>query len=55
MKAKKHRKVRDPCHYIGECRGAAHTICDLKHSVPKKNFMNFHKVLFYPKKVTRKI
>ena len=28
--------VRDHCHYIRECRGATHSICNLKYSVPKK-------------------
>ena len=35
-KIKKYSKVRDHCHYIGEYRGAAHSICDLKHSVHKR-------------------
>ena len=35
LKDKKYRKVRDHCHYIGEYRGAAHSICNLKHSAPK--------------------
>ena len=36
MKHKKYCKVRDRCHYTGECRPAAHRICNLKYSVPKK-------------------
>ena len=31
-----YRKVRLHCHYTGECRGAASSICNLKYSVPKK-------------------
>ena len=30
MKDKKYCKVRHHCHYIGEYRGAAHSICNLK-------------------------
>ena len=29
-------KVRDHCHYTEEYNGAAHSICNLKYSVPKK-------------------
>ena len=36
LKDKKHQKVRDHCHYIGEYRGAAYSICNLKYSVTRK-------------------
>ena len=42
LKNKKHRKVRDHCHYTGEHRGAPHSICNLKCSVPKKISIAFH-------------
>ena len=43
LKDKKYRKVRDHCHYIGEYRGPAHKICNLKYGVPKKMSVAFHK------------
>ena len=42
MKGKKYRKVRDHCHYKGEYKGGAHSICNLKYSVPKKIQTAFH-------------
>ena len=42
MKDKKYCKVRDHCHYTGEYKGAAHNICNLKYSVPKKILIVFH-------------
>ena len=36
LKDKKYCKVRDNCHYAVEYRGAAHSIYNLKYSVPKK-------------------
>ena len=34
VKNKKYCKVRDLCHYTGEYRGAAHSIFNLKYSLP---------------------
>ena len=42
LKDKKFRKIIDNCHYTGESRGTAHSICNLKYSVPKKNPIVFH-------------
>ena len=43
MKDKKNCKVRYHCRYTDKYRGAAHSICNLKYSVSKKNYMVFHK------------
>ena len=42
LKDKKYHKVRDHCHYTGKYRGAAHSICNLKHSLHKKISIVFH-------------
>ena len=42
VKDKKYRKVRDHSYYAGEYRGAVHSICNLKYSVPKKIPIAFH-------------
>ena len=42
LKDKKHRKIRDHCDYPGEYRGAAHSICNLKYSVPERIPIIFH-------------
>ena len=47
MTDKRYQKVRDHCHYAGECRGAAHNICNVKYSIPKKIFIIFHSGLNY--------
>ena len=39
---KKHHKVRDHCHYTGKYRGAAHSICNLRYTVPKEIPIVFH-------------
>ena len=36
LKDKKYRKLRVYCHYTGEYAGAAHSIFNLKYSLPKK-------------------
>ena len=38
----KHIKVRDHCHYTGKFRGAAHSIWNLRFSVPKKISIIIH-------------
>ena len=42
LKDKKYCKVTNNCHYTGEYRGAAHNMCNLKYSVPKKLPIAFH-------------
>ena len=35
LKDKKYHKIKNHCHYTREYRDAEHSICSLKHSVPK--------------------
>ena len=42
LKDKKYCKFRDHCHHTGEQRRAAHSICNLKYSVPKEIPIAFH-------------
>ena len=42
VKDKKYCKVKDHCYYTGEYRSAAHSICNLKYSVPKTIPITFH-------------
>ena len=42
LKDKKYHKVRDHCQYAGEYRGAMHSKCNLKYSIPKRISMVFH-------------
>ena len=42
LERKKNYKVRDHCHYVGKCRGAAHNICNLRYKVPKEILVVFH-------------
>ena len=39
---KNYHKVKDPCHYAGKYRGAAHSICNLRYETPKKIPIVFH-------------
>ena len=39
---KKYHQLRDHDQYTGEYRGAAHSICNSKYSVPKKIPIVFH-------------
>ena len=39
---KNKKKVRDHCHYTGKVRGAAHSVCNLRHKVPKEIPIVFH-------------
>ena len=38
VKDKKHYKVRDHSHYPREYRSPAHSLCNLKYSVPKSSY-----------------
>ena len=42
MKGKKYSKVGDHCHYTEEYRCAAHSIYNLKYSLPKRIPIVFH-------------
>ena len=42
MKNKKHRQVKDHCHYTGEYGGIVHSICNFKYSAPSKLPIVFH-------------
>ena len=46
-KEKKNCIVRDNCNYTVEYSGAAHSICNLKYSLPKNNPIDFHNGLNY--------
>ena len=35
-KFKLYQKVRDHCHYTGKFRGAARSICNFRHKVPRE-------------------
>ena len=46
-KIKKYCKITDHCHYAREYRGAVHSICNLKYSVPKETPIAFHNGYYY--------
>ena len=49
LKDKKYRKLRNHCQYTGEYRGAAHSLSNLKYSVPKNNpIVSFSYTMIFP-------
>ena len=44
---KKYKKVRDHCHYTGQYRGPAHSICNLKYRLPNHIPIVFHNLSGY--------
>ena len=42
MKDKRYCKHKGHCHYAVEYRGAVHSKCNLKYSVPKRILIVFH-------------
>ena len=42
VKGKNYNKVRDQSQFTGKYRGAAHSICNSKYSVPKKSSIVIH-------------
>ena len=47
IKYKKYHKVGDHCHYTGQYRSAAYSICNLKYSIPKEIPVVFENGLNY--------
>ena len=39
---KKYCKITDHCHYVGECRGAEHSICNLRYTILEEITLVFH-------------
>ena len=39
---KYYRNVWDHCHYIGKCKSASYSICNLKNSIPQEIGLIFH-------------
>ena len=39
---KNFKKFRDHCHYTGQYRGAAHSICNLRYQIPNEFPIVFH-------------
>ena len=44
---KNYRKVKRHHHFTSKCRGAAHSICNLKYNIPKENPVVSHNGLHY--------
>ena len=47
VKDKEYYKVRDYCHYTSKYNVAAHSICNLKSSIPKEILIVLHDELNY--------
>ena len=40
------KKIKDHCHYTGEFKGPAHSICNLKYKVPKEILIIIHNATY---------
>ena len=52
------KKIKDHCHYTGEFKGPAHSICNLKYKVPKEILIIIHNATYdsvYNKSISNRI